>query len=690
VIVLFALTLVVLMGALMLGVDLIHLRTEAENVQRTANAAALAGVVFLPDYPNNAYYRAKEEASRNGFIGGQKGAVVTPETVSGYGGRLKVTVTEPVPLYFGRIFGLGPVTVSRSAIAEYDQPLQLGAPDYVLGYPLFPTNVVTPTVGVSPTQGFYLEARGPYGLQENGDPYSQYYESYAAANGSFQPGGTGVNTSLTNPCTALTPTTGTDGCPRLKANPDAARIGGFTGYNFIVDNPLGNTLVIKLFDPFDEGAYDQDSGNSLSTQALTGPNGGSFGNKLPDQWGCNDGHGTTKFCTPSPALASTTEANPYPVALQFQISGPYQTLFDTAQRPITQTPTISVTGTSGGYTCATDCVLAAPFTAGDDPTHATCHALNTCDKVTSPYAYKFLNYAIVHGKGLFRIHVNVTANTAAPYGGTYGTGGNIFGLAACADPTSRQVLGTPSDPSAGGVNGAAVSDPYTTGGATPGWNQASCTNPNTAANAPAACANPGTAPTGTCVHIYALDRMCIINELTAGKSLIPLGYVPPEYGGQTLQIKLYDPGDVTTDATLHSNATLQVLTPAGDLQHTGTATNSGFPAGLPYTYEAAPTDQNNPGQNNSGSGYKSATVTPPQPADTPIVATDANGVHPFNGSWLNIHVPINLPNNQQYANMVSAFGGYWKMLYNIGGVAADTTTWEISVNGAPVHLISSS
>jgi hypothetical protein len=39
--------------------------------------------------------------------------------------------------------------------------------------------------------------------------------------------------------------------------------------------------------------------------------------------------------------------------------------------------------------------------------------------------------------------------------------------------------------------------------------------------------------------------------------------------------------------------------------------------------------------------------------------------------------------------MVRTFGGYWKMLYDIGPGASgnDTTTWEISVTGSPVHLV---
>jgi len=39
--------------------------------------------------------------------------------------------------------------------------------------------------------------------------------------------------------------------------------------------------------------------------------------------------------------------------------------------------------------------------------------------------------------------------------------------------------------------------------------------------------------------------------------------------------------------------------------------------------------------------------------------------------------------------MVNEFGGYWKMLYDLGpgDSGQDTTTWEIGITGAPVHLV---
>ena len=138
-VVVFALSIAVFVGALALGVDLSYVRTEAENAQRAANAAALAGVIFMPNYQSQATYRAQEEATKNGFTDGQNSTSITVSPVPPYSYRLRVTISELVPIFFGHLFGLGNVRISRSATAEYLPPLQMGSPDYVLGFPRFPS-----------------------------------------------------------------------------------------------------------------------------------------------------------------------------------------------------------------------------------------------------------------------------------------------------------------------------------------------------------------------------------------------------------------------------------------------------------------------------------------------------------------------------------------------------------------------
>ena len=148
--------------------------------------------------------------------------------------------------------------------------------------------------------------------------------------------------------------------------------------------------------------------------------------------------------------------------------------------------------------------------------------------------------------------------------------------------------------------------------------------------------------------------------------------------GKTLQVRLFDVGDV------NKSADLEVLTPAGDIPHVDGTPNAGgdgtpYPSSLPFSYSAAPAD--------TPSGYAVATETPllNPSASSHIIATDSSGNHPYNGSWLTIKVPLTW--NGSYAGMVRNFGGYWKMLYNIGGNASDTTTWEINISGSPVHLV---
>ncbi len=683
--VLFALTLVVLAGVMMLSIDLSRVRAQTENAQRAANAAALAGVVFLPNFTDKADSRAVGEAQKNGFQNGSNGVSVTTAVPNGNTNRLKVTITTPVSLVFGSILGLGQVTVSRSATAEFAEPLEMGAPDYVLGYPAFPTAMVN---GGSSTQGFYLEVRGPYGQQENGDAYSQYFESYNGG-GLYPNPNANFENNLTNSCTVTTtypvdcrdivtlgPGASLNG--PLKANRDRQKY-GVDGYDFVVDKPQAsgtNPLVIKLFDPYDEGPLQNSSAPSAykpGSQLIAAP----YNNEYTDQYDyC--GAGNTHFCD--------TRA---PVALQFTLQGPYQTTYDTSLKPVMGVQTGVTNGNcpagSNGNCVLINDTINSSFTAGDDPTHQGCVSSSDCANLNhmSPYAYTFLNYAIITQPGLYHLHVKSVVNPS----GRYGVTGNNFAIAACASPTAQQILGTTADPSAGGlaVKPAVRNSSLSTRPSGGAWEPNSCISPNDPSKttwAPAACATAGTAPSGSCVHIYAVNRMCIYNNLAGNGStaLVPLGYVPAAYAGKRLHIRLFDVGDVS-----HSSTTsVQVLTPAGDNSHISGNNVGGYPAATDYSWWVAPTDP--------GSQYVQATSeTSPNPgaAGTAIGGLGSD-TGKYNGSWLTIDTTIpSDTTTPSYTSMVNTYGGYWKMRYDIpsGGSGNDTTTWEISVAGAPVHLV---
>jgi len=687
--ILFALSLVVFIGALSLGIDLSRLRVEAENAQRAANAAVLAGVVFLPDFPDNAEHRARQEAVKDGFVDGRNGVSVVSQPDATNPNRLKVTVTEPMSLFFGGVFGLGSKTVSRSATAEYTLPLEMGSPDNVLGYSPFPTQLVSS----GGTEGYYLEVKGPGDLEENGDAYSPYYESYN------QNSGTGLTThthrfnppnpsdEYSNPCNDPNP----PGCTlsgatnnlthnpqvQLTTNPDRAALAKLTGntnvgYDYVIENPTNSALVVKLFDPYDEAYYNSDIMSVCST-----PANGILCSKAPQNESIPGGFGHKNI-----DAKDSTDFGDHATTTEFSIAGPGLTASDPSMPPIGAPPGTDPTCVSANCALVNNAGASA-FDAGDDPAYIKCHQLSntnspttapspraTCYKTAQSYSFQFLNYAILHGRGFFRIHVNVVVNneptTSDP--NTYGTHGNMFGIGVCAEPTPLAPLGTAADPSDGG---GAVHDP-TTGSAS--WDRSTCASPNTGPS----CTNPSTAQPGQCVHIFGLGRMCIFNNLGNGTSLIPLGYVPAGYEGRTLHVDLYDVGD-------SNSGSIEALTPAGDESHYGnsapTLRNLGFPVALPFYYYVAPSDPN--------SGYISSFTlnnqSPLQPAGTTLGVSSSS--HLYNGSWLHMSIPLyDSTYGTKYADMVTQFGGYWKMLYQVAG-GNDTTTWSISVDGSPVHLV---
>jgi hypothetical protein len=138
-IVLIALTGTLMIGGVGIAVDVAVGFVYSSAAERAAAAAALSGVVFMPDQftpasavplgsGNDATDRATTEARRNGFdtANAVDGVVVVPTQVSGHPNQLRVTVARKAPVFFMQIFGFQPYQVARSAIAAYLPPISLG------------------------------------------------------------------------------------------------------------------------------------------------------------------------------------------------------------------------------------------------------------------------------------------------------------------------------------------------------------------------------------------------------------------------------------------------------------------------------------------------------------------------------------------------------------------------------------
>ena len=109
-----------------MGVDVARLYVELQRVQAAADAAATAGVTFMPDDFASARARAIEIAEDNGFPNSGNSAVAV--AIGEKPTQLKVTVSSTVSNAFARSFGINTSTMSRSAVADFNGPAPMGSP----------------------------------------------------------------------------------------------------------------------------------------------------------------------------------------------------------------------------------------------------------------------------------------------------------------------------------------------------------------------------------------------------------------------------------------------------------------------------------------------------------------------------------------------------------------------------------
>jgi Flp pilus assembly protein TadG len=198
---LFALTLVVIVGMVAVVVDISWFWANALRVQRAADAAALAGAIYLPGDPTTAYAVARAEAAKNGYVGDAT-TTITPTRDTRNPRRLNVTITASAQTFFARIFGMQRASITQSARAEYTLPVPMGSPlSYIGIYQLtykqsngtWRTDSVAKAPGASgaatlTSQGFWSAVLTRGGQRENGDAYSPQNNG-GSANALYDPAG---------------------------------------------------------------------------------------------------------------------------------------------------------------------------------------------------------------------------------------------------------------------------------------------------------------------------------------------------------------------------------------------------------------------------------------------------------------------------------------------------------------------
>src|SRR5256884_8409087 len=257
VLVIVAVMIVVLLGFTGLVSDVAWYEVNLMRIQRAADAAALAGVVYLPGNVAGAQTAAEQEAAKNGYTNGAGGVTITatPEALNNR--ILGVSISALVRSWFARLLGVTQFNARRNARAEFVLPVPMGSPEDYYGI-----NVVCRNTDTSPNcpqvpsatgagnlvpLGFFggVEARGTE--RQNGDAYSTYYNGRPTLNTGFDangyqyivefgPGTVGGSVWLYDPMFCATGA-GTTGGRRLGA-----------GDNWFTNGSTGITTVYNLLD----------------------------------------------------------------------------------------------------------------------------------------------------------------------------------------------------------------------------------------------------------------------------------------------------------------------------------------------------------------------------------------------------------------------------------------------------------
>lgn len=166
VLVMFALLLVPLLLMAGFAVDVGGWYSRASDIRRAADAAALAGVVWLPDV-EKAETAALAAAAKNGFVpGGDISITVTQSQQSDR--RLKVTITDrTVDSFFYENIGGKEIELSRTSFAEYVLAVPMGSPRNFFG-----TGTVLDEYDAGIDPEYLYQSVNPYCTdKENGDRY---------------------------------------------------------------------------------------------------------------------------------------------------------------------------------------------------------------------------------------------------------------------------------------------------------------------------------------------------------------------------------------------------------------------------------------------------------------------------------------------------------------------------------------
>ncbi len=687
-------------------IDLSWYWTNNLRMQRAADAAALAGVVFLPGDPASAVSVARQEATKNGYTNGVGGYSVVPVQDPSNPRRLRVTIAGRVNTYFARVVGIDSFPASRISKAEYVLPVPMGSPENyygVFGKVRTPDGGTTVTDVDSDVTAWRSPTTSPSGNWANpSNAYAPQASSPAVAtrNTNTNPyqawGGFGITLPGTGSVAingievrVKAASTDASGCRlRVALTWNGSNVGP-GGANWTTDQPI--SLASSSYATYAVGGLTDTWGRSWSNGNFTNPN---FRVRLQyDDPGSGCTNGATISVDHLEVRVAWTQTTSTFIP-DANLAGP-------GGQALNPRGFWGTMLTQGADDVNGDAYLPANENGGGDsnPDYAP----------TKYYDYAVEMPATVGGS----IYIFDPVFCATDGGGQYGTGDRYFGSAS---PVSSfyelwDTQGTPYDlgddvrvdptgddnlfrriqasdesldgPNVGGSTqdceqGATSSQtdgrywhnrwwPLATGlsGGTTYRVRTRTTDPNSPNDQASANGENSFAVWASGGKVYGIGAMQAFSPLPGNEtSEFYLAQIEDVHAGKTMVISLWDPGD-----TGSLTGDLRIRIP-----NAGGYTN----ATLNWTAQRGTSNGNASSCNNAtGSGTS--------------IATHASGSQRFNGCWVTIEIPIPVTYSTAVAPPGEPEPGWWKIQYVMSGSASNTsfdvTTWQVAIRGNPVHLV---
>jgi Putative Flp pilus-assembly TadE/G-like len=678
--IIFALTFTVLIGFMGLAIDSIRVYDLYARMQRAAEAGALAGVIYMPnnysvDLPSsptdNAVCRAQKLVFKNSFgatpctDASDMPAIPCPTPpssvevavcpVKNEPFQLQVYVTEPIDVLFLGALNVGPVTITASAIAAYLPPVNIASDPTGTGsngsWGTFGecNGASSACTGTGSVRNWAGNINGPGELKEQGDPLVTCAEGPGTPSNIDQDASilplqnmTYVGMPTNHPQYGITAAT-VGGC----GNTDTQ--GAFTGpiYYDPGSNSYGQTHVgYAYFVDIPKGANPQDLwvwNAPFSPSQPKSCNGRSGGQSATSydiffQYNCSGSSGTSYT---NYTGAPTCTLNPYSCQdpnLYFSVT--YSIYLLTGPTDITGTLQAAFTAWpyAGQGSCGKGQYEALPATAGpysETTLTGLSTSIPTC--ITSPCVANWCPVANQLGDNVgtlwsgfkltstgsadqfYRVSV-VASDYGTPTNFHYGYGAHAYSMKLCPDGTTQAGVQT-----------------CTPGGSIGGWNLSD-----------AVFLFPGNGGGGK-----------------PQTTEYPLGVIDKSFAGRTLDVQLYDPGDLSGNNGAPKGATYYAVAP---------------PTGAADPCTATTTQLTAAGYSNANfvfpSGERTATLN-----NLPALEPALNGDLLYNGLW--VDEQISVPSTYQFSNAT----------WTLCAQAPQTTDADVlgigvfALGQSPVHLI---